>query len=136
MNVLKKVLLIGVAVIFVAGLTACNKPGPAETAGKKIDKVTENAGDKLDEAKTKIGEQSDKMGEALSDTVITTKVKGAILAEPGLSALQISVDTIDGVVTLSGSVDSQHDIDRAKEVASSVTGVKNVKNQLVLKSAK
>ncbi len=30
------------AIILVSGLTACNKPGPAETAGKKIDEATEN----------------------------------------------------------------------------------------------
>jgi len=136
MNVSKKVLLIWISVIFVAGLAACNNPGPAETAGKKIDNVTQNAGEKINEATTTLSEQGDKMGAAISDTTITTKIKGAILAEAGLSSLQISVDTMDGEVTLSGSVDSQHNIDRAKEVASSVAGVKKVKNQLALKPAK
>jgi len=54
-----------------------------------------------------MAEQSEKAGVAIDDAEITTKVKAAIFAEPGLKTLQISVDTIKGVVTLSGSVDSQ-----------------------------
>lgn len=90
----------------------------------------------MDEATTKLGEQGEKMGGAISDTAITTKVKAAILTEPSLSAMQISIDTIDGVVIFSVSVDSQHDIDKAKEVTSNVAGVKSVKNQLALVTTK
>jgi hyperosmotically inducible protein len=42
----------------------------------------------------------------IDDAEITTKVKAGILAEPGFKSLQICLDTIKGVVTLSGSVDS------------------------------
>ena len=69
----------------------------------------------------------------IDDAEITTKVKAAIFAEPGLKTLQISVDTIKGVVTLSGSVDSSPSRDRAKALAGAVAGVKEVKNQLVIK---
>lgn len=118
MNILKKAVLIGVAVAFVSVFSACEKPGPAETAGKKVDEATEDA------------------GEAINDSGITAKVKAAILSEPGLRSLKISVSTTDEVVTLSGSVDSQKDIDKAKDVASAVSGVKRVENTLVLDSAK
>lgn len=70
---------------------------------------------------------------ALTDSLITTKVKAAILAEKGLKTMQISVETQKGVVLLSGFVDSATQIARAKEVAASVKGVKSVKNALVLK---
>lgn len=120
--------------ILAVGLAACDKKHPAETAGRSIDQTAEKAGDKMDEAAEKLGEQSDKAGAALDDTAITAKVKAAILAEPGLRVLQINVDTVKGVTTLSGSVDSQQSSDRAKEIAGAVAGVTGVENQLVVKS--
>lgn len=115
MNISKNVTFIGALIVFAAVFAGCDKSGPAETAGKKIDETTEKA------------------GEVIGDSAITAKVKAAILAEPGLRSLQISVDTMQGVATLSGAVDSQQDIDRAKEVASTVAGVKSVNNRLTLK---
>ncbi len=136
MNILNRFLLAGASIVFAVGLVACDKPGPAEKAGKAIDQTAENAGDKMEEASKTLGEQSDKIGVALDDTAITAKVKAAIMAEPGLSFLQINVVTTKGVVTLSGSVDSQHSSDRAKEISGAVTGVKGIENQLVVKSDK
>ena len=75
------------------------------------------------------------MGEYVDDSVLTAKVKAAIFAEPGLKTLQISVVTVKGVVTLSGSVDSLANSERAKGLALAVSGVKNVDNQLVLKTS-
>jgi hyperosmotically inducible periplasmic protein len=60
------------------------------------------------------------------DTMITTKVKAALLAEPGLKSQQIDVATKDATVTLAGSVDSDIVRDRAKQIALSTEGVKNV----------
>ena len=129
MKVSENFKLIGISMLFVVGLSACDKPGPAETAGKKIDQTADEAGKKM-------GEQSEKAGVAIDDTEITAKVKAAIFAEPGLKTLQISVDTIKGVVTLSGSVDSQASSNRTKELASAVAGVRDVENRLVVKSNK
>ena len=130
--------LVGISMLFAAGLTACDKPGPAETAGKKIDQTVGEAGKKIGEAADKVveklGEQGEKASVAIDDTEITAKVKAAIFAEPGLKTLQISVDTVKGVVTLSGSVDSSPSSDRAKVLAGAVAGVKEVKNRLVIKS--
>ena len=122
----------------VVGLTACDEPGPAETTGKKIDQTVGDAGKKIGEAADKVveklGEQGEKASVAIDDTEITAKVKAAIFAEPGLKTLQISVDTVKGVVTLSGSVDSLPSSDMAKALAGAVAGVKEVKNRLVIKS--
>ncbi len=120
--------LTGFLMLLVVGLVACEKPGPAEAAGKKIDQTANRVGDKL-------SEQSTKAGVAMDDTEITSKVKAAIFAEPGLKTLQISVDTVKGLVTLSGSVDSLTNSHRAKELASAVQGVNEVENRLVVKSA-
>lgn len=128
---------IGVSMLFVAGLSACDKPGPAETAGKTIDRTVERAGQKIGDAadtvSDKMGAQSAKAGVALDDTAITAKVKAAIFAEPGLKTLQISVDTVKGVVTLTGSVDTAANSARATTLAGAVADVKAVDNRLVLK---
>ena len=130
--------LIGISMLLVVGLAACeNKPGPAESAGKVIDQTANEAGKKIgetvDKVGEKIGEQDAKTGAVIDDVEITAKVKAAFFAEPGLKTLQISVDTVKGVVTLSGSVDSQPNSDTAKALAGAVAGVKEVQNNLVLK---
>ena len=72
-------------------------------------------------------------GEYLDDTVITTKVKAAILNEPTLKSAEINVETFKGVVQLSGFVSSSASISKAIEVAKGVTGVKSVRNSMHLK---
>lgn len=137
MKALENFKLIGISVLLVAGLAACDKPGPAETAGKKIDQTANETGKKISETANKVGEklgeQGAKTGAAIDDAEITAKVKAAIFAEPGLKTLQISVDTINGVVNLTGSVDFQANSDRAKALAGAVDGVKHVENRLVIK---
>lgn len=72
-------------------------------------------------------------GGYLDDSVITTKVKTALLNEPKLKSAEISVETYKGVVQLSGFVSSQYDIRRAVEIAQGVKGVKSVNNDMRLK---
>jgi len=69
-------------------------------------------------------------GEYFDDSVITTKVKAAILKDPELKVLQINVETFKGVVQLSGFVDSKAMMDRAVEVTRGVSGVNSVKNDM------
>jgi osmotically-inducible protein OsmY len=111
----------------------------AVDAGKKISETSDKVGEKINATTEKVGDkmsaQSEKTGVAINDTEITAKVKAAIFAEAGLSTLQISVETINGFVTLSGSVDTQANSDRAKTLAGAVAGVKDVDNKLVLKSS-
>jgi osmotically-inducible protein OsmY len=137
MKVMESFKLAGISLLLAVGLGACDKPGPAETAGKKMDQTAEEAGRKMGEASDKPGkklsEQGEKAGVAIDDAEITAKVKAAVFAEPGLKTLQIGVDTVKGVVTLTGSVDSQQSSDRAKALAGAVAGVTEVENRLVLK---
>jgi osmotically-inducible protein OsmY len=72
-------------------------------------------------------------GEYVDDTVITTKVKAAILDEPTLKSAEINVETFKGIVQLSGFVSSKASADKAVYVAQNVNGVKSVKNDMRLK---
>jgi hyperosmotically inducible periplasmic protein len=73
-------------------------------------------------------------GEAVSDTWITTKVKGEFAKDKDVSATHIHVKTTEGVVTLSGTAKNQAEIDKATDVANKIKGVKSVVNNVQLKS--
>ena len=118
--------------LFVFGLAGCNQAGTAEKAGKKIDQAAESAGKKVEKAGEAVVEKVEKTGEYMEDSAITAKIKAEILSDPLLKVSQINVSTTNGVVKLSGKVDSQQSIDRAVEIARSVKDVKSVENGLVL----
>lgn len=63
----------------------------------------------------------------INDTWITTKVKSSLLADTDVSGLEINVETVNGVVTLSGQVDEQMQIDRATAIARDIEGVTEVR---------
>ena len=73
-------------------------------------------------------------GQYVSDSAITTKVKTALIAEKNLKAMDINVETQNGVVQLAGFVTSSAQKDQAEDVAKRVKGVKEVKNDLRLKT--
>jgi hyperosmotically inducible periplasmic protein len=116
---------------FVLELTGCQQEGTAEKAGQKIDQAAESAGKKVEKAGEAVVEKAEKAGEYLDDSAITAKIKAEILSDPLLKVSQISVLTTNGVVRLSGTVDSQQSIDRVMEIARSVKNVKSVENGLV-----
>jgi osmotically-inducible protein OsmY len=72
-------------------------------------------------------------GEYVDDSVITTKVKALLAADEFLKLFQIGVETFKGTVQLSGFVDSQNAVNKAIEITRSVKGVKNIKNDLIIK---
>jgi hyperosmotically inducible protein len=72
-------------------------------------------------------------GEYIDDSIITTKVKAAVLAEPTLKSMEISVETFKGIVQLSGFVSSQAAAYKAVAVARGVAGVRSVKNDMLVK---
>jgi osmotically-inducible protein OsmY len=72
-------------------------------------------------------------GEYVDDSVITTKVKAAVLEDASLKSSEINVETSKGRVQLSGFVSSRADINTAVKIAKGVKGVKSVKNDMILK---
>jgi hyperosmotically inducible protein len=72
-------------------------------------------------------------GDAIANGALTAKVKAALLADPDVKALQIDVDSRDGVVTLNGSLDQAASVERAQALARGVEGVKSVESRLTVK---
>ena len=77
--------------------------------------------------------QTEGTGEYVDDSVVTTKVKAALVNDPNVSAAEVNVETFKGVVQLSGFINSRADMNRAIELARNVKGVKSVKNDMRLK---
>ena len=73
------------------------------------------------------------VGTQVDDTVITSSVKSALLADPDIRSLDLQVETRDGTVQLSGFVDSQSQIDQALAITRSVAGVTAVENGVTVK---
>lgn len=73
-------------------------------------------------------------GKAVSDTWITTKVKGELAKDKQVSGIRIHVKTVAGVVTLTGKAKSQAEAERAAEDANKIEGVKSVVNNIEVKS--
>ena len=76
---------------------------------------------------------SDSTGQYVDDTVITTKVKSALLGDDAVKSFEIKVETFKRVVQLSGFVDTSDQKSAAGKDAAAVAGVKDVKNNLIVK---
>ncbi len=90
--------------------------------------------DSLDRAGAVIRERVEQAGsviaDATSDARITASIKTKLMQDSELSALEIDVDTDNGVVTLSGEAPSRQAIDRAMEIALGIDGVTKVASTL------
>nr|MDP2190881.1 BON domain-containing protein [Rhodoferax sp.] len=102
--------LAGVMAIFIAG---CNKPSDATGAPAP----------------------STTVGTVIDDSVVTTKVKTALLNDPDVKSFDFKVETRKGEVQLSGFVDNQAQLDRAIAVTRAVAGVSSVQNSVSLKGS-
>jgi len=72
-------------------------------------------------------------GEFIDDSVITTKVKTALVNDKTVSAMDIKVDTFKGRVQLAGYAKSPDERQRAEGLAREVPGVRSVTNKIELK---
>jgi hyperosmotically inducible protein len=64
------------------------------------------------------------------DLTTTTQVKIALLSDAQVGGLRLEVKTVQGVVTLSGTVKSDADVQQAVAVARRVHGVRGVTSDL------
>ena len=123
------------SMMIVSGLVACDKSGPAESAGKKIDEATENVSSAIsntvEKADQSVMRKSDSAGQEIDDGTITAKVKMALLNDSTIKSMKITVTTERGEVTLTGSAENQDKIDKAVMLTKAVPGVQSVNNKLV-----
>ena len=73
-------------------------------------------------------------GQYVDDATITTRVKTRFAKDPTVSAMHIKVETMKGVVQLTGNAKTQAERDQAAQLASSVPGVANVQNNIQVES--
>lgn len=138
--------LLGIASVFyvvsAVSLTGCEKTpqqesktdSMKESVSSSADQIKESANDAADKMKESSEQIKDSASQYIDDATITAKVKEKLVAEPVTKAYQISVETLNGTVQLSGFVESSEAKDKAGEIAGAVSGVKSVKNDLILKS--
>jgi len=74
------------------------------------------------------------VGAYVDDATVTANVKSGLASNPTVSALAISVETLKGVVQLSGFAKSTDERVAAENVARSVKGVVAVKNDIIVRS--
>ncbi len=100
----------------------------AVAVAKKVEGVT-SVSDKLH---VRDGKEQSAKGYA-GDTATTSEIKAKLLADDIVPSRKVKVETTDGVVQLSGAVDSKAQSDRAESIAKAIDGVKSVKNDLKVK---
>ena len=116
----------------------------ANGAGRIRDKIseikTEDIKDELNRTGMIVREKAKKAGQAIADATAnartTAAIKSKLIAEPGISALSINVDTTDGLVTLSGTAGSEEEIAKAVRIALETEGVHKVISTLQVKPPK
>jgi osmotically-inducible protein OsmY len=84
------------------------------------------------EGRKEFKKAQEKTGPVLDDSTITALAEWAIAGTSDLKNLNISVQTVQGRVTLSGNVPSQAESRRAASVISNLKGVKSVENRLAV----
>lgn len=84
------------------------------------------------EGATSAADGSRTVATTAKDATITASVKSKLLADAEIAGMKIDVDTFDKVVTLSGTVTSDAQKERAATLAKQADGVSSVKNELIV----
>lgn len=113
-------------------LTACDQKETRTTAGEKGDNAIVEGKQESSKAGAYVEDKTSQTVQVVDDAAITTALKVKFVADADLKALDISVDTVGGVVTLTGMAPSATAKNRATEIARTVDGVSNVNNNLTV----
>ena len=141
----------------VVSVAACDPKPPERTVGQEVDRAVATVAQTAREVGTDIkdagrdmkaevqkagkdvkqaaGMAGDKVRAVAGDAAITAEVNAQLARDAELSALRINVDTDGGRVILSGTAPTTASRDRAKGLASSVSGVRSVDNRLVVEKS-
>ena len=88
-----------------------------------------------DQTSKEKSDSSGSVGQYVDDATITTRVKSRFASDSTVSATRIKVDTVKGVVELSGAVASEVEREQAVTLAKAVPDVRGVRNNLTLQGA-
>lgn len=75
-------------------------------------------------------DKSEKVEQVVDDAAITTAVKAKLAADKIKTLVRVSVDTVEGVVTLTGTVETANEKKHAEDIARGAKGVSKVVNNL------
>ena len=117
-----RLLTLSLSTVAVLGAVACSP--------RDREEVSSSARNTASEARQATTSAANKAEMVIDDSVITTKVKSALLADSTVKGLNIDVDTVGGTVTLSGTAKSQAERTQAEALASTIEGVRNVVNRI------
>ena len=123
-----------VALVLAAALAGCNRTPTDQqgsTAPSSAPPATDGAGSA---ANGTASTDASRLQATVDDTTVTAKVKAALLASDGIQGTDISVETQQGVVILTGKVADASQAKRATEIAQSVEGVRSVDNRLTARA--
>lgn len=110
-------------------LSGCNSPNANEAANNASRKVSNAANTVVNKTSEVVQNVNQAAGPAINDATITARVKAKLLAD---SITGTTVDTTNGIVTLTGSVKSVEEKTKAERHAQETEGVKSVKNELMV----
>lgn len=117
-----RLLTLSLSTVAILGAVACSPRDREEVSNAARNTATE--------ARQTTAAAANKAERVIDDSVITTKVKTALLADSTVKGLNINVDTVGGTVTLSGTAKSQAERSQAEALAASVEGVRTVVNRI------
>jgi osmotically-inducible protein OsmY len=123
---------LSLALLFLAGCASARRTG--STVGDATVAAGKEVGDKTEDAAQATAEAGKELAKATDDPTTTSAIKMKFARDKMVDAFDINVDTNDGNVTLTGTVNSKAEADRAIELARSVEGVKSVKSNLTIKN--
>lgn len=107
--------------------------GAVATAGREGAERAREVGAQIKERTAQAAQQAK---EALGDGALTAKIKAKMGLDDTVKALNLDVDTVDGVVTVSGRVRSKAERDRALALARETDGVRQVVDRMTLEGAR
>lgn len=93
------------------------------------------SGDTAPDRSMKSERGSSSVGKFIDDATVTTRVKSRFAQDDQVSAMNIGVETTDGVVQLSGYAGSEMEKSRAAEIAKQVPDVRSVNNGIIVRGA-
>lgn len=67
---------------------------------------------------------------SVDDANVTAQIRTALVNEAMFKVNQVRIETVNGVVTLTGTVQSRPEADRVVEMTKTVQGVREIRNNL------